>query len=194
MSVPLSGGARGQNGRDPGERIAVLPSKTVYGPLCAAVVVLPALTACSGDQASPAAASSAPSAIASAAPSSHAPPPLPQTAGASSPPAAPRSTAAAPKPSKQAPPATPGTCGTVTAASGTTLYVYDNKATPCADAMALVKKFHQAINGRQAAGSNNPVNATVDGWLCVSGPPAAQGGTTCSKGEQTVLAAVVPAE
>ncbi|WP_245573381.1 hypothetical protein [Amycolatopsis benzoatilytica] len=153
-----------------------------------------ALSACSGDPAPPQAGSPAPSAIASAAPSTHAPPPLPQTGDSSAPPSTP---AAAPKPSKQppaAPPGTPGTCGTVTAASGLTLYVYDPKAIPCPAAMTLVKKFHAAINGKQPAGSNSPVNATVDGWLCVSGPPAAQGGTTCSKGEQTVLAAVVPAE
>lgn len=193
--MPLSAGARGQNGTDLGERNPVHPSKTVCGPLCAAVLVLPALAACSGDPAPAQAGSPSRSAIASAAPSTHAPPPLPQTGSVSAPPS---SSADAPKPSKQpppaAPPSTPGTCGTVTAASGLTLYVYDNKALPCADALSLVKKFHAAINGKQAAGSNSPVNATVDGWLCVSGPPAAQGGTTCSKGQQTVLAAVVPAE
>ncbi|RJQ80670.1 hypothetical protein D5S19_24675 [Amycolatopsis panacis] len=84
----------------------------------------------------------------------------------------------------------------MTAAGGLTLYVYDSRAggVSCADATSLVKKFHATIAGRQSAGSNAAVDATVDGWLCTSGPPAAQGGTTCSKGEQTVLAAVVPAE
>ena len=58
----------------------------------------------------------------------------------------------------------------------------------------LVGDFHRKIAGRQDAGSNDAVNETVDGWLCTSGPPAAQGGTTCTKGEQTVFAAVVPSE
>ncbi|WP_211260421.1 hypothetical protein [Amycolatopsis jejuensis] len=170
-------------------------SKSVCGPLCAAVLLLPALAACSGDPVPPSAASPAPSATAGPSPTTHAPPPLPQTetskTTAAAQPAPPGGSKSAPPP---AAPATPGTCGTVSAASGLTLYVYDNKTVPCADALSLVKKFHEAIAGRQAAGSNNPANATVDGWLCVSGPPAAQGGTTCSKGEQTVLAAVVPAE
>jgi hypothetical protein len=89
-----------------------------------------------------------------------------------------------------------GSCGTVTAASGQTLQVLDSTAggVDCAQARRVVGDFHQKIAGRQAAQSNEPVSDTVDGWLCVSGPPAAQGGTTCSKQEQTVFAAIVPAE
>ncbi|WP_344864385.1 hypothetical protein [Amycolatopsis ultiminotia] len=84
----------------------------------------------------------------------------------------------------------------MTAASGLTLYVYDSQTggVSCGEALTVVKHFHAAIAGRQGSGSNDAVNETVDGWLCTSGPPAAQGGTTCSKGEQTVFAAVVPAE
>ncbi|MEQ0563300.1 hypothetical protein ABJI51_29840 [Amycolatopsis sp. NEAU-NG30] len=84
----------------------------------------------------------------------------------------------------------------MTAASGLTLYVFDSGAAgvSCATATKLVGDFHRKIAGRQGAGSNDAVNETVDGWLCTSGPPAAQGGTTCTKGEQTVFAAVVPSE
>jgi hypothetical protein len=84
----------------------------------------------------------------------------------------------------------------VTAASGLTLYVFDSGSAgvSCVAATKLVGDFHRTIAGRQGAGSNDAVNETVDGWLCTSGPPAAQGGTTCTKGEQTVFAAVVPSE
>jgi hypothetical protein len=64
----------------------------------------------------------------------------------------------------------------------------------CPEAERVVTEFHQKIAGRQARDSQQPVGDTVDGWACVSGPPAAQGGTTCSKGGQDILAAVVPAE
>jgi len=77
-----------------------------------------------------------------------------------------------------------------------TLYVFDSSSggVDCAAATKLVTDFQAKIAGRQDAASNEAVNDTVDGWLCTSGPPAAQGGTTCSKGEQTVFAAVVPSE
>ncbi|SEO78154.1 hypothetical protein [Amycolatopsis saalfeldensis] len=164
-------------------------SQTVWRPLLAAWLLLPALAACSGE---PSPRSSpppvpAPVTTSSAAPSSKAaPPPLPDTAKPSS---------SAPK-KPAAPAKAPGACGTVTAASGLTLNVFDSQAggVPCAEAMRLVKEFHAKIAGRQGSGSNDAVNDTVEGWLCTSGPPAAQGGTTCGKGEQTVFAAVVPSE
>ncbi|NKQ52622.1 hypothetical protein HFP15_06980 [Amycolatopsis sp. K13G38] len=58
----------------------------------------------------------------------------------------------------------------------------------CADAKSLVAKFQQQITGKQPPGSSQPVSASVDGWLCVSGPPSGGGGTSCSRGEQTVFA------
>lgn len=167
-------------------------SQPVWRPLLAAWLLLPALAACSG---APSPRSSPPPVPAPVTTSSAAPstapstaPPLPDTAKPSS--SAPK------KPSAPAPAKAPGACGTVTAASGLTLNVFDSQAggVPCAEAMRLVKEFHAKIAGRQGSGSNDAVNDTVEGWLCTSGPPAAQGGTTCGKGEQTVFAAVVPSE
>ncbi|OLZ51163.1 hypothetical protein BS329_17540 [Amycolatopsis coloradensis] len=80
------------------------------------------------------------------------------------------------------------------AASGLTLQVLNGPGVSCADATGIVGSFHKTIAGRQFAGSDEPVSETVDGWLCVSGAPAAQGGTSCSKGGQNVFAAVVPVE
>ncbi|OXM72522.1 hypothetical protein CF166_14770 [Amycolatopsis sp. KNN50.9b] len=82
------------------------------------------------------------------------------------------------------------------AASGLTLQVMDTTTSglSCGQATDLVTRFQQAIAGRQPAGSGRPVGETVDGWLCVSGPPASQGGTTCSRGEDTVFARVTEAE
>ncbi|WP_328610134.1 hypothetical protein OG943_13735 [Amycolatopsis sp. NBC_00345] len=166
-------------------------SQPVWRPLLAAWLVLPALAACSGDPSpqAPPPSVPAPATTSSAAPSTTAaPPPLPDTAKPSS--SAPK------KPPASAAAKAPGACGTVTAASGLTLNVFDSQAggVPCAEAMRLVKEFHAKIAGRQGSGSNDAVNDTVEGWLCTSGPPAAQGGTTCGKGEQTVFAAVVPSE
>ncbi|MFE0020784.1 hypothetical protein [Amycolatopsis sp. NPDC059021] len=168
-------------------------SPRAWRALLAACLAVPALTACSGDPAPPPAPSAPgtpPSVPTSAA--THAPPPLPDT-GTTAPPPPP-----AAKPGTATPAAAPaaGFCGTVTAASGLTLDVVDGKTAgiPCAEATKLVTEFHRKIAGRQGAGSNDAVNETVDGWLCVSGAPAAQGGTTCSKGEQTVFASVVPSE
>jgi hypothetical protein len=160
-----------------------------WRPLLAACLAVPALAACSGDPAPPAAAP--PSA-------SPAPPPT-SPATATTPPPAATGGSPAPAPASKPsgpPPSVPGACGTVTAASGLTLYVFDSGAAgvSCAAATQLVTAFHRKIAGRQGAGSNDAVNETVDGWLCASGPPAAQGGTTCTKGEQTVFAAVVPSE
>ncbi len=155
-----------------------------------ACLALPVLAACSGDpaaQAPPAPPSSTAPAPATTSPDTPAPPPA--TGDGSS---APAPTA---KPSGP-PPSVPGACGTVTAASGLTLYVFDSGSAgiSCVTATKLVGDFHHKIAGRQGAGSNDAVNETVDGWLCTSGPPASQGGTTCTKGEQTVFAAVVPSE
>ncbi|MFD9893301.1 hypothetical protein ACFWY9_28475 [Amycolatopsis sp. NPDC059027] len=169
-------------------------SPRAWRTLLAACLAVPALAACSGDPApppAPSAPSAPPSAPTSA--STHAPPPLPDT-GTTAPPPPP-----AAKPGTATPAAAPaaGSCGTVTAASGLTLDVVDSTGTsgiPCAEATKLVTEFHRKIVGRQGSGSNDAVNDTVDGWLCVSGAPAAQGGTTCSKGEQTVFASVVPSE
>jgi hypothetical protein len=109
-------------------------------------------------------------------------------------PAAPMSSSAAPKTTTMPAAAAPsgGNCGTVTAASGLTLQVLDSSSlgVSCADAKQLVGKFQAQIAGKQAANSNEPVSATVDGWLCVSGPPAAQGGTSCSEQDKTVFASV----
>ncbi|NIH80903.1 hypothetical protein [Amycolatopsis viridis] len=89
-----------------------------------------------------------------------------------------------------------GGCGTVPAASGLTLQVMDTTTSPlsCGQATDLVTRFQQAIAGRQPARSALPVRETVDGWMCVSGPPASQGGTTCSRGEDTVFAQVTESE
>lgn len=160
-----------------------------WRPLLAALVLVPAFAGCSAEQAAQAPSSSAPPPSTTSAPTSTGtPPPPPATGGSSAP-------APATKPAA-APPSVPGSCGTVTAASGLTLYVFDSGSTgvSCVAATKLVGDFHRKIAGRQGAGSNDAVNETVDGWLCTSGPPAAQGGTTCTKGEQTVFAAVVPSE
>lgn len=84
-------------------------------------------------------------------------------------------------------------CGTVTAASGARLQVILGEGvTDCPMAMRLVRAFHRKID--QPSGSRHPAKATVDGWQCVSGPPSSQGGTTCSRGAATVLAAVETSE
>ncbi|MFB9688032.1 hypothetical protein [Amycolatopsis plumensis] len=167
-----------------------MPHPTTTRTWLVACLALLALAGCSGDPAAPAppappSASSAPPATTTAPPS---PSPAPPAGSGSAP-------APASKPSGP-PPSVPGSCGTVTAASGLTLYVFDSGSAgvSCAAATKLVGDFHHRIAGRQGAGSNDAVNETVDGWLCTSGPPAAQGGTTCTKGEQTVFAAVVPSE
>ncbi|MET8998327.1 hypothetical protein [Amycolatopsis sp. Hca4] len=167
-----------------------MPHPTTTRTWLAACLALPVLTACSGDPAAqappaPPPATTAPSVTTSAA----TPPPPPGGTGSESAPAP------ATRPSGP-PPSVPGSCGTVTAASGLTLYVFDSGSAgvSCVAATKLVGDFHRKIAGRQGAGSNDAVNETVDGWLCTSGPPAAQGGTTCTKGEQTVFAAVVPSE
>jgi hypothetical protein len=176
---------------DRGGRIAVPHPTTTrkWRPLLAACLAVPALAACSGDPA-PSAAPSPPPATTSASTSAATttPPPPPATSGPATP-------APATKPAG-APPSVPGACGTVAAASGLSLYVFDSGSAgvSCAAATQLVADFHRKIAGRQGPGSNDAVNETVDGWLCTSGPPAAQGGTTCTKGEQTVFAAVVPSE
>lgn len=64
----------------------------------------------------------------------------------------------------------------------------------CELAERVVAAFHAEIEGKQPAGSRHPVKATVDGWACVSGPPSSQGGTSCSKGDTDVLAAVITDE
>ncbi|MEV4050500.1 hypothetical protein AB0J55_04870 [Amycolatopsis sp. NPDC049688] len=167
-----------------------MPHPTTTKTWLVACLALPVLAACSGGpaaQAPPAPPSSTASAPATT--PTGTPPPPPAAADGSEAPAP------VSKPSGP-PPSVPGSCGTVTAASGLTLYVFDSGSAgvSCAAATKLVGDFHRKIAGRQGAGSNDAVNETVDGWLCASGPPAAQGGTTCTKGEQTVFAAVVPSE
>ncbi len=173
------------------ERIA-LPVSTTAGswrPLFAAVLAAGTLTACSGEGPPPPVTSppAPPPATLSSATGASVPPIPSQTAPTPSP---------APNPAPKPKPAEPvqGSCGTVTAASGLTLQVLNGPGVPCADATGIVGSFHKTIAGRQSAGSDEPVSETVDGWLCVSGAPAAQGGTSCSKGEQNVFAAVVPVE
>ncbi|WP_228684709.1 hypothetical protein [Amycolatopsis thermoflava] len=122
----------------------------------------------------------------------------PQTSASASAPASTPAGTATPAPSTSA--GTTGAradgCGTVPAASGLTLQVMDTTTSTlsCGQATDLVTRFQRAIAGRQPAGSGRPVSETVDGWLCVSGPPASQGGTTCSRGEDTVFARVTEAE
>jgi hypothetical protein len=84
----------------------------------------------------------------------------------------------------------------VTAASGATLQILGGTGggVDCTTGKHIVEEFHKKITGKQAAASNEPVSDSVEGWQCVSGPPAAQGGTTCSKDDQSIYAAVVPSE
>lgn len=90
----------------------------------------------------------------------------------------------------------PGTCGTVKAASGKTLQVQrpDGGQPGCDEANRVVTEFHRRIAGQQPAGSDQPMGMQVDGWQCVSGPPTAQGGTTCTKqgSELTIGAKMLP--
>ncbi|MFF1614191.1 hypothetical protein ACFVYA_41045 [Amycolatopsis sp. NPDC058278] len=167
-----------------------MPHPTTTRTWLVACLALPALAACSGDPAAQAPPAPPSAAASSSVPTSAGTPPPPPSPGGSEPAPAP-----ATKPSGP-PPSVPGSCGTVNAASGLTLYVFDSGSAgvSCVSATKLVGDFHRKIAGRQGAGSNDAVNETVDGWLCTSGPPAAQGGTTCTKGEQTVFAAVVPSE
>ncbi|MDX3195456.1 hypothetical protein PV458_44245 [Streptomyces sp. MN03-5084-2B] len=167
-----------------------MPHRTTTRTWLVACLALPALAACSGDPAAQAPPS--PPSVGTSAPAT-------TPTGTPPPPASPGGSESAPAPAPRPsgpPPSVPGSCGTVTAASGLTLYVFDSGSAgvSCVAATKLVGDFHRKITGRQGAGSNDAVNETVDGWLCTSGPPAAQGGTTCTKGEQTVFAAVVPSE
>ncbi|WP_410574625.1 hypothetical protein [Amycolatopsis sp. cmx-4-61] len=167
-----------------------MPHPTTTKTWLVACLALPVLAACSGDPAGQAP---------PAPPSASAPASVTTSAGTPAPPSSPGGSEPAPAPATRPsgpPPPVPGSCGTVTAASGLTLYVFDSGSAgvSCVAATKLVGDFHRKIAGRQGAGSNDAVNETVDGWLCTSGPPAAQGGTTCTKGEQTVFAAVVPSE
>lgn len=122
------------------------------------------------------------------------PPPAPATTSApgsastSAPAGSSASAAATKRADTPAPPA--GSCGTVTAASGLTLQVLPSPGVSCPGAVSLVRKFQEQLAGRQPAGSRSPASAIVDGWQCVSGPPSSQGGTTCSRQDQTVFAAV----
>jgi hypothetical protein len=158
-------------------------------PLLAACLSVGLLSACSGEAPPPTVtASLSASALLPLGVSGVSVPPIPSPDAPNSP--------AAPKPSTKPKPAEPvqGSCGTDTTASGLTLQVLNGPGVDCADATRIVDAFHKRIAGRQSAGSDEPVSDTVDGWLCVSGPPAAQGGTSCGKGDQNVFAAVVPVE
>lgn len=121
-------------------------------------------------------------------------PPLPEqdpTATVTAAPSPRATPAPAPAPARE----NSATCGTVTSASGLTLRVkLGEGATDCGLAERVVRAFHRAIAGQQPAESDEPVGAIVDGWKCVSGPPSAQGGTSCSKGAVNVLGAVVSEE
>lgn len=157
-----------------------------HGRAVLACLALAALaTGCSGDPAPAPAPSLAPAPVTT---STSSPPSLPPIPSETSAPAA--------KPPKTTAPPADGTCGTVAAASGLTLQVLGGQAgsVDCATGKKIVERFQRKIAGKQTAESNEPVSDTVDGWLCVSGAPAAQGGTTCSKDNATVLAAVVPTE
>jgi hypothetical protein len=79
---------------------------------------------------------------------------------------------------------------TVTAASGSTLQVLGGEAS--GSTARVVEEFHKKIAGKQPPESNEPVSDGVEGWQCASGPPAAQGATTCSKDDKTTFAAAVP--
>ncbi|QWF85530.1 hypothetical protein [Amycolatopsis sp. CA-230715] len=170
-----------------------MATSKVTGPaglLAAVTLSVVALSACGTDSGAP-----APSPVLSAEsvqPSTSSAPPSSPPSSAK--PTVPTSAAQPPKTSDAIP--AEGACGTVTAASGLTLQVLDSHTSgvACPDAKRVVEEFHKKIAGKQAGGSNEPVSDTVDGWLCVSGPPAAQGGTTCTKQEQTVLARVLPVE
>ncbi|HET6288008.1 MAG TPA: hypothetical protein VFG15_14815 [Amycolatopsis sp.] len=169
-----------------------MPVSTTTGTwwrLFAACAVAGTLAACSGEDLPPpvTSMSASPPSLPTGVSSVSVPPIPAQTAP--SPSAAPNS---APKPKPAEP--VQGSCGTVTAASGLILQVLTGPGVSCVDATGIVGSFHKRIAGRQSAGSDEPVSETVDGWLCVSGAPAAQGGTSCSKGEQNVFAAVVPVE
>ncbi|WP_236005271.1 hypothetical protein [Amycolatopsis pittospori] len=169
-----------------------MPVSTTTGTwrrLFAACAAAGTLAACSGEDPPPPVTSVPP--LPSAAPSSTTSPSVPPIPSQTAP-----SPSTAPNPQPKPKPAEPvqGSCGTVTAASGLTLQVLNGPGVSCADASGIVDSFHKRIAGRQSAGSDEPVSETVDGWLCVSGAPAAQGGTSCSKGEQNVFAAVVPVE
>lgn len=151
----------------------------------ASLVVLACAAGCAQSQ--PAAApSSAPASSSPAAPPSSE---VPSSSAAPSSPSQ-KATTTTTTASEAAP--TGGDCGTVPAASGLTLQVLDSSSmgVSCADATRLVGEFQRQITGKQAPGSGEPVSATVDGWLCVSGPPAAQGGTSCSQDQKTVFARV----
>lgn len=157
-----------------------------HGRAVLACLALTVLAGCSADPAPRPAPSSSPAA-ASASPS----------AAPTLPPLPPQSSAPVAKPPKSTAAPADGTCGTVTAASGLTLQVLggqDAGGVDCPTGKKIVEQFQRKIAGKQTAESNEPVSDTVDGWLCVSGAPAAQGGTTCSKDNSTVLAAVVPTE
>jgi hypothetical protein len=99
-------------------------------------------------------------------------------------------------PPNAAVPSAPGSCGSVTAASGLTLQVLDGEAggVDCATATQIVERFQRKIAGKQPADSNEPLSDAVDGWLCVSGPPTAEGRTTCGKDNQNIFAAAIPVE
>ncbi|GAA5157027.1 hypothetical protein [Amycolatopsis dongchuanensis] len=156
----------------------------------AALLLLTAGCAAGGDE--PAGQVATPKPI--PAPATSTPPPTagsaaPETTGSAPPEAQPNAEA---QPSAEAQPKAEadGACGAVTAASGLRLQVLPDSTVPCAEATDLVRRFQEQLAGKQPAGSNQPASATVDGWLCVSGPPAAQGGTTCSKLDKTVFAGV----
>lgn len=148
------------------------------------------LAACSAD---PQPAADSPRSVASPTPTSQRPHELPPVPGDDGPP--PSSRPAEPPRTTADENGFTRSCGIVRAASGARLQVILGEGvTDCPMAVRLVRAFHRAIAGEQPSGSRHPAKATVDGWSCVSGPPSSQGGTNCTRGERTVMAAVVTDE
>jgi hypothetical protein len=163
-----------------------------WRPLLAATFATLALSlagACSTT--APPAAEPLPASPTAGTPAASAPPPPP-----SADPQAPNTVPTAAKPPRQPPPSVAGTCGTVTAASGLTLQLLGGEGggVDCATGRRIVEEFHQKLAGRQPADSNEPISDSVEGWQCTSGPPTAQGGTSCGKEDKSIFAGVVPSE
>lgn len=163
------------------------PDRVTWALSPAACLLVLVLSGCDGDSA-PAAVPASSVSVPSGTTSVRLPPlPDPETASERPAPSTLRTSTGAP--------AAGDYCGTVTAASGLTLRVMLGEgALDCTEAKRVVAAFHRAIEGEQSAESDEPVSATVDGWHCVSGPPSAQGGTSCSIGQKNVLGAVVTEE
>ncbi|MQA10854.1 MAG: hypothetical protein GEU98_20320 [Pseudonocardiaceae bacterium] len=103
-------------------------------------------------------------------------------------------TTSSPPPSSEPKSTTPAGCGTVEAASGKLLEVLPPRDGPdCAEASRIVAAFQKQLGGQQDANSNQPAGGQVEGWMCVSGPPTSNGGTTCTQrsGDARIFARVL---